>query len=108
MTDTTLTYLELTPDAFLALSPRPRLIDVREPHEFSGELGHIEGAELVPLATVEAASESWDPKAPLVMVCRSSKRSGVAAAQLSAKGFQTVYNLLGGMLRWNEEGKARV
>ena len=35
-----------------------RLIDVREYPEFAA--GHIEGAELVPLGTVDTASETWD------------------------------------------------
>jgi rhodanese-related sulfurtransferase len=75
-----------------------RFVDVREPHEFTGELGHLEGSELVPLATVEAASASWDKDAELVLVCRSGARSGRIAAVLVSKGFTKVINLKGGML----------
>src|SRR6187402_1236992 len=36
-----------------------RIVDVREPEEFSGKLGHIAGAELVPLAVLESCSSRW-------------------------------------------------
>lgn len=81
-----------------------RLVDVREPSEFDGLLGHIAGAELVPLSTVEAAAGRWPHDAELVMVCRSGARSGRAAAQLVRQGFHQVMNLRGGMLAWNEAG----
>jgi rhodanese-related sulfurtransferase len=79
-----------------------RLVDVREPSEFNAELGHIEGAELVPLATVEAAAAAWDRDADLVVICRSGGRSARAAKALVAMGFSRVMNLRGGMLAWNE------
>ncbi|PTL84907.1 rhodanese-like domain-containing protein [Vitiosangium sp. GDMCC 1.1324] len=79
-------------------------VDVREPAEFDGLLGHIAGTELVPLRTVETAAERWPRDAELVLVCRSGGRSGKAAAQLASKGFSRVMNLRGGMLAWNEAG----
>ena len=80
-----------------------RIIDVREPEEFTGDLGHIEGSELVPLGTVESASSGWDKSTPLVFICRSGNRSGRAAHALRMKGFETTINMLGGMLQWNAE-----
>lgn len=77
-----------------------RFIDVREPHEYTGELGHIEGAELVPLATVEEAAKTWDREQPIVLICRSGRRSARAAEQLMLQGFQTVANMKGGMLAY--------
>lgn len=87
----------------LAASPTTnvRLVDVREPPEFNGLLGHIEGAELIPLATIEDAARDWPRDAHLLMVCRSGGRSGKAAAQLAGMGFTRVMNLRGGMLAWN-------
>ena len=78
-----------------------RVIDVREPAEFNGPLGHIEGAELVPLAKLLRAAEAWDHGETLVMVCRSGARSAGATQVLGQLGFQTVYNLEGGMIAWN-------
>jgi rhodanese-related sulfurtransferase len=73
-----------------------RIIDVREPSEFYGELGHIPTAELVPLDTLERAAHGWSKEVPLVMVCRSGARSAKAAALLVKLGFRDVVNLEGG------------
>src|SRR5512140_2188178 len=82
-----------------------RIVDVREPSEFTGELGHIPGAVLVPLATVMAQAISWQKDEPLVLVCKSGGRSGNAAQALSRAGFSKVMNLAGGMMAWNAAGK---
>jgi rhodanese-related sulfurtransferase len=81
-----------------------RFIDVREPDEWNGPLGHADGAELVPLATVLDAAAGWDKAATYVLVCRSGMRSGRAAAALAQAGFTTVYNLTGGMMGWTDAG----
>lgn len=83
------------------------LIDVREPEEFLGELGHIEGAELISAGDLAAAANHWDRERVMVLVCRSGRRSGLAAKTLSAMGFAHVANLAGGMLAWNEFKKER-
>jgi rhodanese-related sulfurtransferase len=82
-----------------------KLIDVREPHEFVGELGHVPGATLVPLATVPAQAVTWDRAAEYVVVCRSGGRSSQAAQALVRAGFGRVMNLVGGMLAWNQAGR---
>jgi len=79
-----------------------RLVDVREPPEFCGVLGHIEGAELVPLATLEANAGAWDRNAAIVTVCAYGTRSGKAALLLRDQGFERVASLHGGMVRWAE------
>lgn len=80
-----------------------RLVDVRESDEYRGELGHIPGAQLVPLSTLGAASRSWQQEQPVLLVCRSGARSGKAALQLAAAGFKRVASLQGGMLQWNAQ-----
>jgi len=97
--DLTLEQLPLPPAGF-------RLVDVREPSEFSGELGHIPGAELVPMGGVMAQAISWNKDEPLVLVCRSGGRSGNVAQALTQAGFRQVMNLVGGMLSWNAAGRA--
>lgn len=99
---TTATYQDITPAELERLGTRARLIDVREPDEFTGPLGHLPGAELVPLATVEAAARGWPRDAPLVLICRSGGRSARAATALAARGFTRLYNLAGGMLAVRE------
>lgn len=95
-------YRDISSTQLAALGSHVRIIDVREPHELTGELGHIRGAELVPLATVDAAAKSWRKDEEIVLVCRSGGRSGRAAASLAMMGFRRVMNMVGGMLAWNE------
>jgi rhodanese-related sulfurtransferase len=95
-------YRDVDVSAVAAVRNEVRLVDVREPSEFDGLLGHIASAELVPLGTVEEVAGTWPRDAELVMVCRSGARSGRAAAQLVRQGFHRVMNLRGGMLAWNE------
>ena len=83
---------------------RPRIIDVREPAEFTGELGHIPGAELVPLATLENAARAWPKDKELVIVCRSGARSAKAATLLAQLGFQKLLNLSGGTQGYVDAG----
>jgi rhodanese-related sulfurtransferase len=80
---------------------RVRLVDVREPGEFTGELGHIRGAELIPLATVVEHARGWSPDEEVVLVCRSGNRSGRACAELAKLGHRKLMNMAGGMLAWN-------
>lgn len=82
-----------------------RLIDVREPDEYTGELGHIQRAELHPLKTLAGSAGGWDRSAPVVTVCKSGGRSGSAAALLESMGFQYVASMAGGMMLWNEESR---
>ncbi len=80
-----------------------QVIDVREPAEFTGGLGHIPGARLVPLASLGARSAEIDKARPVVTVCRSGARSAQATVLLQKSGFSQVANLAGGMLRWRAE-----
>lgn len=82
-----------------------RLVDVREPAEFTGELGHIPGATLVPLATVTAQAIGWNKDEPILVNCKAGGRSANAAQALVRMGFSKVMNLQGGMLAWNAAGK---
>ena len=86
--------------------PAVQVLDVREPDEFNGALGHIPGAQLMPLAEVAARCDELDRSRPLVVVCRSGARSARAVAILSKAGFADVANLAGGMLRWRVDGGA--
>ena len=82
-----------------------RIVDVREPAEFTGELGHLPGASLVPLASVTAQAIAWNKDEVLLLVCRSGGRSANAAQALLKLGFPRVMNLVGGMMGWNQAGK---
>jgi rhodanese-related sulfurtransferase len=97
-------FREIDVQTFAARRGQARVVDVREPAEFTGELGHIPGAELVPLATVEKAAAGWPRDQELALVCRSGGRSGKAAGLLTRLGFTRVVNLRGGMMAWQAAG----
>lgn len=82
------------------------VVDVRQPEELMGELGHIPGAVHMPLDVLLSAGPpaDWPREAPLLLVCRSGARSMNAAMQLAAMGFTQLHNLTGGMLAWNHAG----
>ncbi|NMG73447.1 MBL fold metallo-hydrolase [Aromatoleum diolicum] len=95
---------ELQPQALEEAGERVQIIDVRQPDEFSGALGHIRGAKLIPLDQLHRRVEEIDRTRPVVTVCRSGARSAQAVVMLQKDGFQDLANLAGGMLRWRAEG----
>ena len=79
------------------------LLDVRTPGEFAG--GHVEGAINIDHQEVAARIEEirelqgGDAHKPIVVYCRSGRRSGIAKQQLEDAGFDRVTNL-GGISDW--------
>ncbi len=78
------------------------VIDVREPMEFAGE--HLTCARLIPLGELEQRLGEIPTDQPLVVVCKSGKRSGQGASLLQAKGFKQVSTLEGGLTAWAAAG----
>jgi glyoxylase-like metal-dependent hydrolase (beta-lactamase superfamily II)/rhodanese-related sulfurtransferase len=81
-----------------------QLLDVRSAAEFQGELGHIEGALLVPLEELRDRAPGIACDKPVVVVCQTGKRSALGAGILRKAGVACVANLAGGMARWREMG----
>lgn len=79
-----------------------KLIDVRQPDEYTGELGHIPNAELMVLDTLPDKLGDLPKDKTVVFICRSGGRSARATAFALMNGFQSVFNLQGGMLLWND------
>lgn len=78
----------------------PLVVDVREPSEFQD--GHIEGAKLAPLGSVEKGVADIPRDREIVLVCRSGRRSGKAQELLAARGYTNLRNMEGGMLAWEK------
>ena len=95
---------EIRPDVLQEHASQVQIVDVREPDEFSGALGHIHDAKPIPLGQLLAHAGDIDPDRPVVTVCRSGARSAQASVMLQKAGFHKVANLSGGMLRWRTEG----
>jgi uncharacterized membrane protein YdjX (TVP38/TMEM64 family)/rhodanese-related sulfurtransferase len=89
----------------LAAGDQVMLVDVRQPDEFTAPPGHLPGAVNVPLA--ELAGRTPDlarRKEPIVVVCKTDRRSARAAAELSAAGLKDVAVLRGGTDGWHQRG----
>jgi len=95
---------ELSPEALEEVAGRVQILDVREPSEFDGPLGHIRDAKLIPLGELSRRASELDRNRPVVAVCRSGGRSAQAVTILQKAGFDQAANLAGGMLRWRADG----
>jgi rhodanese-related sulfurtransferase len=82
------------------------VVDVRGSDEFIGPLGHIAMARNIPVAELESRLGELAEleRGPIVLVCRTDRRSATAARTLRAAGFTQVNVLCRGMEQWNETG----
>jgi SulP family sulfate permease len=80
----------------------PLAIDVREPREF--KRGHVPQAQLIPLSRLPSDASALPRDRPIIVVCRSGRRSTRAAYLLHSKGYDNVAVLRGGMLAWETAG----
>jgi rhodanese-related sulfurtransferase len=81
------------------------ILDVRGPDEFTGPLGHIAGAMNLPLDELPARLPALARDArPVVVVCKTDRRSSMAARQLQEVGISDVSVLKGGMDAWRALG----
>ncbi len=78
------------------------LIDVREPAEYRSEC--IDGACLIPIDEINVEKLSSAQK-PVVIHCRSGKRSAELCAKLlTSNPSLDIASLEGGMIAWNQAG----
>lgn len=80
------------------------LLDVRTPEEFAS--GHIAGALNIPVDDLPVRLEeiAGYRSAPVIVYCRSGRRSLVASQILVKAGFRDVTNMTGGVLDWSAAG----
>ena len=83
-----------------------QILNVREPGEFDGPLGHIRRAMLIALGELGERPGELARDRPIVAVSRVGSRSAQATVILREAGFGDVANLATGMLRWRAEGRA--
>ena len=78
------------------------LVDVREGWEI--ELAPVPSPHLhIPMGQIAERVGELDPNTTTVVICRSGGRSAEVARFLDSKGFASVYNLSGGILRWSAD-----
>jgi rhodanese-related sulfurtransferase len=92
-------------DSLIRATKNLVVLDVRTPEEY--RLGHLSRAKLI---------DYYDPKfedhlrvlpkdATIVVYCRSGRRSADALAILTKLKYSRVYNMLGGIDAWKNEGR---
>lgn len=81
-----------------------QLIDVRTPKEFNS--GYIENALNINffMPTFTEDIKALDKNKPVILYCRSGKRSAKSAKKFIEAGFTDLYNLDGGIIKWKQEG----
>lgn len=96
-------YKNINVTEFRNLDFEYQLVDVRTPEEFIE--GAIEGAENIDYFSAEFMAEmnKFDKEKPLVLYCRSGRRSANAAENLIKAGFKEVYNVEGGYLDYSKQ-----
>lgn len=85
----------------------PQILDVRTPEEFNSD--HIENAKNVDWLgdSFVKDSEKYDKTKPVFAYCKSGSRSKKATEKLEELGFQNIYELEGGFLKWDAEGLSK-
>jgi uncharacterized membrane protein YdjX (TVP38/TMEM64 family) len=80
------------------------VLDVRSEKEFVND-GHIEQALNIPVEILEAQIDKLDDymESSISIVCRTDKRSAVAANVLLKRGFHDVKVVRGGMTDWKKQ-----
>lgn len=83
---------------------QPQLIDVRSPKEFSDQ--HLNNA-----VNINWNSDDFDQKVaeldkskPIYVYCLSGGRSSSASKKLAEMGFKDIYEMKGGIVKWNASG----
>ncbi|WP_395050095.1 rhodanese-like domain-containing protein [Flavobacterium sp.] len=94
----------IAPEAFakkINETPKAQILDVRTPEEFASE--HIVNAINVNWLgdNFVSGAEKFDKSKPVFVYCKSGGRSAKASAKLAELGFKNIYNLDGGMMKWN-------
>ena len=78
------------------------ILDVRTLEEYNE--GHIENAVLIPVSELESRLDELDKEKETLAYCKLGGRSATASQILVDHGFSSVYNMLGGITAWRNEG----
>jgi len=100
----------IAPEAFakkINETPKAQILDVRTPEEYASE--HIDNAVNVNWLgdSFVSGAEKFDKSKPVFVYCKSGGRSAKAAAKLAELGFKNIYELEGGILKWNAAGLSK-
>jgi thioredoxin len=85
-------------------TPQAAIIDVRSPEEFAGQ--HIDNAINIDWNgdNFDGKIGKYDKSKPIFVYCMSGGRSKQAAEKLAELGYTKIYELQGGIMKWNAAG----
>lgn len=98
----------ITPEELKKQAENQLLVDVRTPEEY--DEGHIENAKNINYFDddfIEQMSK-FDKSKPIIVYCRSGRRSSSAAEKLLKSGFKQIYDLKGGIINWTNQNNKTV
>lgn len=97
-------YTAMGPAAAISLinNDKTILLDVRETNEIDS--GMLNDAIHIPLSTINKRLSELDKykNDSILVYCRSGNRSGSVCRTLTGRGFDKVYNLVGGVMAWQD------
>ena len=83
------------------------LLDVRE--DWETQLAPVPSRIVhIPMGQIAERLGELDPSATTVVICRSGGRSLEVARFLDSQGFESVFNLAGGILAWSRDLDPRI
>ena len=95
---------EISPQWVASHMEEVHILDVRTAIEAAEEQARIYRAQLIPINELRDRVNEVPKDKPVVTICRSGKRSVLAANILRELGWKEIANISGGLLRWYEEG----
>ncbi|MFC4817324.1 MULTISPECIES: thioredoxin [unclassified Flavobacterium] len=98
---------DLDPKAFtekIGVTKGAQVLDVRTPEEFNGQ--HLDNAVNINInnSAFDKEVAQLDKNKPVFVYCLAGGRSSKAANHLTELGFKEVYNMEGGITKWNALG----
>jgi len=100
---------QITPETLHSMRHDLKILDVRDQNEWDEE-GHIKGAMHIPYYFIEERLQEGHYELehyktqPLAVLCASGQRSSLACSILLRHGFTQLFNLVGGMEAWIQDG----
>jgi rhodanese-related sulfurtransferase len=81
-----------------------QLVDVRTPKEYKE--GHIKNSQNIDYnsPTFDEDISKLDKTKPVILYCKSGKRSAKCSEKLIKAGFEKIYELEGGITEWKFKG----
>ena len=100
----------IAPEVFaqkLKATKNPQLLDVRTPEEFKS--GHLANAVNIDWCEDDFAKKAvkYDKSKPIFVYCKAGLRGKKAGTKLAELGFTNIYNLEGGIDKWNDSSQGR-